>query len=50
MIKELLVRDDSMCLLMSILVVADTNVTNKKNIMNRKDRRTKKHGCRLYNI
>lgn len=39
MIKELLVRD-SMCLLMSILVVAaDTNVTNKKkHIMNRKDR------------
>jgi len=47
MIKELLVRD-SLCLLMSILVVADTNVTNKQKACNineqKRQRRTKNMG------
>jgi len=41
MIKELLVRD-SMCFLMSILVVADTNVTNKKKLNNEQKRQKNK--------
>jgi len=38
MIKQLLVRD-SICLLMSIQVVANSNVTNKKNI----DKKNREH-------